>query len=100
MSDNKETRGHIPQSVLETLYELWIENDPACNDEVRRCYKEIGEHTAELSAVQRERIGNMIADLCVIYSHRAYLDGLRTGGSLILELLSEAQGNPLLTHWP
>lgn len=74
-------------SILEDLYNQWIDNDPVCDDEVRGIYRELEACVSGLTVAESDRISNLIADLCVAYSRGAFLDGIRTGGRLILEIL-------------
>lgn len=77
------------ESMLETLYELWINRDPVYDEEVRELYRQLEECMAGLTEVEIDRIGDIIADLCLAYSKGAFLDGAKMGGALIHEILFE-----------
>ncbi len=80
---------HDAESVLESLYELWINQDPAYDETVRRLYGELGEWMDHMSREENDRLTGVIVDLCVAYSRKGFLDGARMGGRLIQEILHE-----------
>ena len=89
-SRNEKTQGN-KQSVLESLYELWIDRDPVYDESVRELYRQIGERTAQTSLTENDQLSNIVADLCIAYSRGAFLDGARMAGTLMLEILTEKQ---------
>ena len=82
-------------SVLEILYQLWIGNDPACDEKVQLLYRQMGEVTAQLGMEERDCLSNIVAALCDAYSHRAFLDAARMGGTFAFEILAAQTGFPL-----
>ena len=94
MIGNKKTEGNF-ESILESLYELWIDQDPVCDESVRELYRQMGKVMSQLSLEESDRLNNIIADLCVAYSRGAFLDGAKLAGALIRELLLEKGTNPL-----
>jgi len=74
-------------SVLESLYELWIDQDPACDENVRQLYGKLGEWVNKMSVAEADRMTGIIVDLCIAYSRKGFLDGARLGGLLIQEIL-------------
>ena len=74
-------------SVLESLYELWIDQDPAYDEHVRQLYGKLGEWVEQMSTKEADRFTGVIVDLCIAYARRGFLDGTRLGGLLIYEVL-------------
>ena len=80
------------KSVLESLYELCINQDPVHNDKnVRQLFVELRERTACMSLEERDWLTGMVAELCVAYSCAAFHGGTRLAGTLLLEILEEKQ---------
>ena len=75
------------ESVLESLYELWISQDPAYDDHVRGLQDRLDEWMGKMSMAEADRLNNVIVDLCIAYSRKGFLDGARMGGLLIREIL-------------
>lgn len=80
------------KSVLESLYELWINQDPVHNDEnVRQLFGELREWTECMSFEESDRLTCIVVELCIAYSRGAFLNGARMAGTLMLEILTEKQ---------
>lgn len=75
------------ESILESLYELWINQDPAYDEHVRQLYGQLGEWVDKMSTREADRMTGIIVDLCIAYSRKGFLDGARLGGLLVQELL-------------
>ena len=74
---------------MENLIELWINRDPAYDETVRQLYGKLGEWVNKMSTEEADRMTGIIADLCIAYSRKGFLDGARLGGLLIREILLE-----------
>ena len=81
--------GEETESVLETLFELWIDQDPAYDENVQQMYEKLGEWTERMSIAESDRLTGIVVDLCIAYARKGYLDGAKTAGLLIREILSE-----------
>ena len=79
------------QSVLEALYELWIDRDPAYDEQVKQLYEKLGEWIENMDMPEADRFTGVIAELCIAYSRRAFLDGARMTGLLLREILLEKE---------
>ena len=75
--------------VLESLYELWINEDPAYDENVRQLFGRLGEWADRMGREESDRLTGVIVDLCVAYSRKGFLDGARMGGRLIHEIMLE-----------
>ena len=63
-------------SVLESLYELWINQDPAYDENVRQLYGKLEEWTVHMTREENDRLTNIMVDLCIAYSRKGFLDGV------------------------
>ena len=86
---NELRNGNEENSILESLYELWIDQDPACDESVQQLYEELGEWTEHMSLNESDRLTGIVVDLCIAYSRKGFLDGAKTAGALILQILLE-----------
>lgn len=84
---NELRNGNEENSILESLFELWIDQNPAYDEKVRQLYEELGEWMNHMSLEDSERLTGIIAELCVAYSHTAFLDGAKIAGQLMQEIL-------------
>jgi len=87
MHSGNEAAQKNDQSILESLYELWIDQDPAYDENVRQLYGKLGEWVNKMSTQEADRMTGIIVDLCIAYSRKGFLDGARLGGLLIQEIL-------------
>jgi len=83
--NKREGENDLP--ILESLYELWINEDPACDEHVWQLFRKLREWTGEMSIEEADRMNGIIVDLCIAYSRKGFLDGIRLGGLLIHEIL-------------
>ena len=87
MPGGSETTLESNLSILEYLYELWINQDPACDEHVRQLYGMLELWMGGMSTAEAEELNHVIVDLCVAYARKGFLDGARLGGQLIQEIL-------------
>ena len=73
--------------ILESLYELWINQDPACDENVRELYGKLGKWIDKMSDQEADRMTGIVVELCIAYSKKGFLDGARVGGLLVQEIL-------------
>ena len=77
------------QSILESLYELWLDRDPAWDENVRQLYEKLGEWVEPMTVEEADRLVGLIAELCTAYSRKGFLDGAKMSGLLLREILLE-----------
>lgn len=87
MGSGNKTAQENHQSVLESLYELWIDQDPAYDERVRQLYGELGVWVEKMDISEADRLTGIITGLCVAYSRKGFMDGARMAGILIREIL-------------
>lgn len=75
------------RSVLESLYELWIDEDPAYDENIRQLFGKLGEWADRMGREESDRVTGIVVDLCMAYSRKGFLDGAKLGGRLVQELL-------------
>ena len=86
-SEKRMVENPSKSPVLESLYELWINQDPACDENVRELYGKLGEWIDKMSAQEADRMTGIVVELCIAYSKKGFLDGARVGGLLVQEIL-------------
>ena len=84
---NELGNGKKENSILESLYELWINQDPAYDENVQVLYEKLRQWIDKMSIQEADRMTGIVADLCVAYSRKGFLDGARMGGLLVQEIL-------------
>ena len=89
MHNGNETAWGNNQSVLESLYELWINQDTACDDNVRELFEKLREWTDHMCFEERDRLTSVVVDLCAVYARKGFLDGARMSRHLLREILLE-----------
>ena len=75
--------------ILESLFDLWINQDPAYDEHIQQLYEKLEDWTKHMCLAERDRLTGMVADFCIAYSRKGFLDGVRMGGLLIQEILLE-----------
>lgn len=73
--------------VLESLFELWINQDPAYDEHIQQLFKKLEAWTEHLCLAEKDQLSGMVTDFCIAYSRKAFLDGVRLGGLLLQEIL-------------
>jgi len=77
------------QPVLESLFELWIDKDPAYDGGVRQLFGQLGEWLDQMRMEESDRITGIVVELCIAYARKGFLDGARMAGHLIREMMLE-----------
>ena len=76
-------------SVLERLYELWINQDPVYDAQVQQLYEKLGEWMENMEVSEADRMTGVIVQLCTAYSRKGFLDGAKLAGHLMREILQK-----------
>ena len=75
-----------PDSILEALWYDYSCANPVDDGQVRASEKKLSPVFSELSVEASDCLSDLIVELLTVYQRAAYLEGLRTGVHLILEL--------------
>ncbi len=74
------------ESVMEFLYWHYSENNPIDNQKIRDGFAQIRQQYPHLSMQEFDPIFTTVSDLCVEHERRAFLEGLRLGITLMMEV--------------
>ncbi len=74
------------ESVMEFLYWHYAENNPIDNQKIRDGFAQIRQQYPHLSMEEFDPIFTTVSDLCMEHEHLAFLEGLRLGVTLMMEL--------------
>ncbi len=74
------------KTVLDQLYQAYAETHESDPTEISDGFKELEEYLCNLPLEDNNAVFNLCCRLCSAYEHKAFLDGLQYGSSLILEL--------------
>ena len=77
------------ETVLDQLYQAYIESHDTDPPEISNGFKELEEYLCVLPLDNNNAVFNLCCRLCSAYERKAFLDGLRYGAELILELGKE-----------
>lgn len=75
--------------VLEFLHTAYADVQGQDSEELKQYFVDLDNHLKSLSLEKNNEIFNIVCSLCSAYEKRAFLDGIRVGTCLVLEL----QGN-------
>lgn len=73
--------------ALDILYAEYMNTDPVDQARIDRHYQQVEQYIQDLPFENRNHINCIMNALCVEQDRIAFLDGVRTGARLILELL-------------
>ena len=73
-------------SVLEFLYNCYMEETCSDSDTIRANYKKIDDILSKLTLDENNAVFESVCDLCTEHGKRAYLEGIRVGVRLEMEL--------------
>ncbi len=79
------------ESVMEVLHWYYAENNPIDNQKIRDGFAKIRQQYSHLSMQEFDPIFTTVSDLCLEHEHLAFLEGLRLGVTLMMEL---GEGKP------
>ena len=74
------------ESVLNLLYRTYTEYNPIDNERIRSNFTALRNHFPELNLKQFDTIFTTVSDLCLEHEQIAFMEGLRLGVTLMLEL--------------
>ena len=74
------------ETVLDQLYQAYIESHDSDPAEISNGFKELEEYLCVLPLADNDAVFNLCCRLCIAYEHKAFLDGLQYGAHLMLEL--------------
>ncbi len=74
------------ESVMEFLYWHYAENNPIDSGKIRDGFAKIRQQYPHLSMQEFDPIFTTVSDLCVEHERLAFLEGLRLGVTLMMEI--------------
>ncbi len=77
------------ESVMEFLYWHYAENNPIDNKRIRNSFAKLRQQYSHLSM---EEFFTTVSDLCVEHERLAFLEGLRLGVTLMMEVANNQSG--------
>ena len=77
------------ETVLDQLYQAYIESHDTDPPEISNGFKELEEFLRTLPLADNDAVFNLCCRTCIAYEHKAFLDGLQYGAHLISELQGE-----------
>lgn len=80
------------ESIMEFLYWHYAEFNPIDNQKIRDSFAKLRRQYPHLSLEEFDPIFTTVSDLCVEHEHLAFLEGLRLGVTLMMELLNNQSG--------
>ena len=89
MRENKEAA--IP-SAMNRLYLYYREACDLNTEEIKSLFSHLNDVLEKLTLQECDGVWDTTCMLCSIYEREAFLSGLKTGASLMLELLENGQG--------
>ena len=73
-------------SVIEFLYIAYTEIQEADTPHINEGFKRLGDHLEQLPLDENNTIFSIVCELCDAYEKRAFMDAVRLGAYLALEL--------------
>lgn len=73
-------------SVMELLYWQYAESNPIDNGKIRNGFAKLREQFPHLSLQEFDPVFTTVSELCVEHERIAFLEGLRLGMTLMIEL--------------
>ena len=74
------------ETVLDQLYQAYAESHESDPSEIRDGFKELDDLLGGLTLDDNNAVWNLCCQLCTAYEHKAFLDGIRYGYQIILEI--------------
>ena len=78
--------GETVDTVLEYLWENYNDMFPHQDDRVREAEQKLIHFYEALSRTEADRLFMSVGDLCTVYERAAFLNGIRVGAKLAVEL--------------
>lgn len=73
-------------SVLELLYIAYTETLGRDPEDIRQSFEKLGAHLEQLPLDENNAIFSIVCELCNTYEKRSFIDALKLGAYLMLEL--------------
>ena len=74
------------KTVLDQLYRAYQESHESDPPDIRNGFKELDALLESISLEDNNSVFNLCCSLCTAYEHKAFLDGLRYGAQLMMEI--------------
>ena len=74
------------KTILDQLYQAYTESHESDPPEIGEGFKELEEFLCSLPLDDKNAVFNLCCRLCIAYEHKAFIDGLRYGAQLIVEV--------------
>ena len=74
------------ETVLEQLYQAYIESHDTDPPEISNGFKELEQFLRTLPLTDNDAVFNLCCRLCIAYKHKAFIDGFRYGMQLSREI--------------
>ena len=74
------------ETVLDQLYQAYAESHESDPPEIRDGFKELDDLLGDLSLDDNNAVWNLCCQLCTAYERKAFVDGLKYGSHLMMEL--------------
>ena len=74
------------ETVLEQLYQAYIESHDTDPPEISNGFKELEQFLCTLPLADNDAVFNLCCRLCIAYEHKAFIDGFRYGMQLSREI--------------
>ena len=75
------------KTVLDQLFQAYQESHESDPSDIRDGFRELDDLLRHLPLEDNNSVFNLCCRLCSAYEHKAFLDGLKYGAHLILEIL-------------
>ena len=75
------------ESLMEFICYQYIMSTAADNDIIHSHFIQVSSILQKLPLAENDAVSNRICDLCTEYSRRGFMEGMRTGAQLVMELL-------------
>ena len=76
------------ETVLDQLYQAYAESHESDPPEISEGFKELEDFLCALPLEDNNAVFNLCCRLCSAYEHKAFVDGVKYGAHLILDLWS------------
>ena len=77
------------QSVLDMLYDSYREQHPVNTVEIGRKFVSLADILNKLPLKEHDQVWDLTCDLCMEHERNGFLEGIRMGTSLCLELMGK-----------
>lgn len=75
-----------PESMMEALYQLYIESSVADSPAMREQYELLNAYVGDLPTKTQNAIADILCVLCTEHEKAAFMQGLQLGAKLVFEL--------------